>query len=299
MRESSPWRPLQAEVALRNFLDPSRFPRRPAFNYIHGAVSAKALWGTLSAACDSCPASQRRYEKLCAVDGCHAEPCAGCPEAFRKQYGPGGLSHEKIVTVLDQYREFGTTMLEPLKCIAPLSNRFDFSGSKLIRAAKEMGMNKGWHPGPYGHQLLAAMLAYRVLSELKIEATKMMDSKPAKQGSNRSYRMVVEQWRTSQLQPTAYPPALPPPAVCPAALCAAPSHCATTLEPRWRRTYLPEVCVGVCGCVCGCGCVCVSVCVCERVCVCVCVCVCECVCVCSPLKLGRHVEGPGVCGRGL
>jgi hypothetical protein len=138
---------MEAEVAMRNLFDAKQFPRRPVFNFIHGAVSASVLWGNVTAACGACPQSQRKYETLCAVEGCRATPCPECPAAFQRKYGTRGMKLDKVVALLDRYSGWGTTLLEPLRCVAPLSDKFDFSGSKLIRAAKETGMNKGWHPG--------------------------------------------------------------------------------------------------------------------------------------------------------
>ena len=89
---------------------------------------------------------------------------------------------------------------------------------------------------------MAAMMAHRLLDQLKAEAQRMMESKPTRQGSGRNYRMVAEAWRTSQREGSQvkYPEALPAPSVCPAVLCNTSSHCATTLEPRWRRAFLPD-----------------------------------------------------------
>jgi len=75
-------------------------------------------------------------------------------------------------------QDYGTGAVHPLECIGPLSDRWQFSATRLVRVAKQARYAKPWHPGPYGHQMMAMIFSHRFLQEFKKAAQELLQAKP-------------------------------------------------------------------------------------------------------------------------
>jgi len=226
------------EIAMRNFFSKDLFPRRPSFFFMGGGASAREIWGEVSPQCSSCHdhSGQTYYHgQLCPVEDCKHIPCKECPAIF-KQKQHRVLSRAQS-DLLSRYKDFGTGAINPVLCTGPLSDRWEFSASKLVRVAKSPTYDAGWHPGPYGHEMMGMIVAMKLLQHLQNVAGDIEGTKPENAvGSG------ARKWADNQIENLPRPPDdLPPPQVCAEEICGTPSHCATTLEPHVEQDHGMEI----------------------------------------------------------
>uniref|UniRef100_A0A7S0WUK3 Uncharacterized protein n=1 Tax=Pyramimonas obovata TaxID=1411642 RepID=A0A7S0WUK3_9CHLO len=223
------------ELAMRNFFAPELFPRRPAFFLMGGQVTRKEIWDKTPPACDHCHPDQYIHGKLCPTPACKYERCAECPKKWSQVRGrePSPVSRVQS-QLLALYQAFGTGAVHPVECVGPLSDRWEFSATKLVRVAKQKHYDKGWHPGPYGHEMMAMVFAYRFLQEFKRSAEELLEARPLGL-MGEAVRRWADLYSAREFKMSEQP--LPPPLACSAKYCGSPSICATTLEPHRNMSF--------------------------------------------------------------
>jgi len=204
------------ELAMRNLMQGGN---NPAFIFVsEGPMNGIDLRGSRTSACTTCRKNADIYHagQMCPSALCNHIPCTQCPETYNRNKN-GTFFQPSQDMLIAHYAAQGTGAVDVEECVGPRSDQWDYSGTKLMYVAKQKDFGSEWHPGPYGHELMGMVMAYKILMELKDVLKELL--KTAMSPDSLQSKPFI-------------PPPLPPPLVCPPSICLTPSHCATTMEPH-------------------------------------------------------------------
>jgi hypothetical protein len=207
-------------------------------------VSSGKIWGDVTPECQhdqhtkKCPVDAI-MSSLCISPKCKAIPCEddhgkySCDsiEAFASTFEVRLSKQDE--TLYTKYAAYGNAVYTPITCIVEHAKKWEFTGSALLRMGKQLNQGKGWHFGPYGHDLYGRLIAHWLLEQLKKALQDISTAAPA--GLSASD---LKSWADGYATGLAEPPTtLLDKEFCSAGqpYCQERSQCATLMEPHWTH----------------------------------------------------------------